>query len=42
MLRPTSTPARVVMEVGTHSAWVLDVVAGCSHGCIAASSVGER
>jgi transposase len=31
------TPARVVMEVGTHSAWVRDVVAGCGHEVLVAN-----
>jgi hypothetical protein len=30
-------PARVVMEVGTHSAWVRDVVAGCGHEVLVAN-----
>ena len=25
------TPARVVIEVGTHSAWVQEIIAGCGH-----------
>jgi transposase len=29
--------ARVVMEVGTHSAWVRDVVAGCGHEVLVAN-----
>jgi transposase len=29
--------ARVVMEVGTHSAWVQDVVAGCGHEVLVAN-----
>jgi hypothetical protein len=24
-------PARVVIEVGTHSAWVQEIIAGCGH-----------
>jgi Transposase len=31
------TPARVVMEVGTHSGWVRDVVAGCGHEVLVAN-----
>jgi transposase len=31
------TPARVVMEVGTHSAWVREVVAGCGHEVLVAN-----
>ncbi len=30
--------ARVVMEVGTHSAWARDVVAGCGHEVLVANS----
>jgi transposase len=30
-------PARVVMEVGTHSAWARDVVAGCGHEVLVAN-----
>jgi transposase len=31
------TPARVVMEVGTHSAWVREVVARCGHEVLVAN-----
>lgn len=31
------SPARVVMEVGTHSAWVRDAVAGCGHEVVVAN-----
>jgi transposase len=31
------TPARVVLEVGTHSAWVREVVAGCGHEVLVAN-----
>src|SRR6266480_2600558 len=30
-------PARVVMEVGTHSAWVREVVLGCGHEVLVAN-----
>ncbi len=31
------SPARVVMEVGTHSAWARDAVAGCGHEVLVAN-----
>ena len=31
------TPARVVIEVGTHSAWVQEVIAGCGHEVLVAN-----
>jgi transposase len=31
------TTARVVMEVGTHSAWVPEVIAGCGHEMLVAN-----
>ena len=31
------TPARVVIEVGTHSAWVQEIIAGCGHEVLVAN-----
>jgi transposase len=31
------TPARVVIEVGTHSAWVQEIIAGCGHKVLVAN-----
>ena len=31
------TPARVVIEVGTHSAWVQEIIAGCRHEVLVAN-----
>jgi transposase len=31
------TPARVVIEVGTHSAWVQELIAGCGHEVLVAN-----
>jgi transposase len=33
----TITPARVVIEVGTHSAWVQETMAGCGHEVLVAN-----
>ena len=33
----TLTPARVVIEVGTHSAWVREAIAGCGHEVLVAN-----
>ena len=30
-------PARVVIEVGTHSAWVQEIIAGCGHEVLVAN-----
>jgi len=31
------TPARVVIEVGTHSAWIQEIIAGCGHEVLVAN-----
>jgi len=31
------TPARVVIEVGTHSAWVQEIITGCGHDVLVAN-----